>query len=522
MEELIREALVRKARAALRRHQAGVATARKYASKYSKRTGLEPGVPSSEKPSAWALHPHYDPAYCIKHARFLSRVIWRKIQDGSYEPVPAVQYEIEKPGGGIRVIMAFSIPDAAVANVVHRAATRRNINILSSNSYAYRPDKSVFDAIINLRRSVRGNKVYLVQYDFSKYFDTISQSYIDKIINDRRNFILSNAERVVAKAFLKHRFAKFSDYPKGEFETRVAGVPQGSSMSLFLSNAAGHALDLTLERMNGSFVRFADDVVAVTHTFTDALRVAEEFRSHCAAAGLRINREKSPGIRLLGGSSELEERVFAIDNDDIADLKTVEYIDYLGHRIRHDRVELPDKSIRRIKRKISSIIHKHLFLYTRGAGGVMGPNRVGAGFFDWDFVTCLNEIRKYIYGGLGERQIQGFLIENQKPPGIRGLMGFMPLMTNRRQLEQLDGWLLNILLRAQRERVRVSIAHGYPLERLSRAQIVDGSWYNFGDIQQDSAAPSFVRAWRAARKFYLRYGLVGIEPPAYYSMIDYQ
>lgn len=522
MQELILEALVRKARSVLRRHQAGVATDRKYARKFSKRTGLVAGRPRVDPPSAWGLHPHFNPTYCIRHAEYLSRVIWQKIQDGTYEPVPAIQYEIEKPGGGTRVIMAFSIPDAAVANVVHRAATQRNINILSSNSYAYRPDKSVFDAVINLRRSVTGAKVYVVQYDFSKYFDTIDQEYLKKIVGDRRNFVLSIAERNAVKAFLNHRFARVSDYPAAVFQTREAGVPQGSSLSLFLSNAAGHALDLSLERMNGSFVRFADDVVAITQTYSDALRVAEEFRRHCAAAGLKINREKSPGIRLLGGTSELEQRVMAIDDDDIAELKTIEHIDYLGHRIKHDRIELPEKSVRRIKRRISSIIHKHLFLYSRGPDGAMAADRIGAGFYDWDFVTCLNELRKYIYGGLGETQIRRFLDHNQKPSGIRGLMGFMPLMTNRRQLADLDGWLLNILVRAQRERCRVAGAHGYALVPLTREQILTGSWYVFPAVAQDAQAPSFVRAWRAARKFYLRYGLVGIEPPAYYSMIEYQ
>lgn len=522
MQELILEALVRKARSVLRRHQAGVATDRKYARKFSKRTGLVAGRPRVDSPSAWDLHPHFDPAYCIRHAEYLSRVIWRKIQDGTYEPVPAVQYEIEKPGGGTRVIMAFSIPDSAVANVVHRAATRRNINILSSNSYAYRPDKSVFDAVINLRRSVTGAKVYVVQYDFSKYFDTIDQEYLKKIVGDRRNFVLSIAERNVVKTFLNHRYARVSDYPAGVFQTRDAGVPQGSSLSLFLSNAAGHALDLSLERMNGSFVRFADDVVAITQTYSDALRAAEEFRRHCLAAGLKINREKSPGIRLLGGTSELEQRVMAIDDDDIAELKTIEHIDYLGHRIKHDRIELPEKSVRRIKRRISSIIHKHLFLYSRGPNGAMADDRIGPGFYDWDFVTCLNELRKYIYGGLGETQIRRFLDHNQKPSGIRGLMGFMPLMTNRRQLADLDGWLLNILVRAQRERCRVAASRGYVLAPLTREQILTGAWYIFPTVAQDTQAPSFVRAWRAARKFYLRYGLVGIEPPAYYSMIEYQ
>jgi len=522
MQELIEEALLRKARSVLRRHQAGVATSRKFASKYAKRTGRVAGRPGVDPPGSWELHPHYDPRYCIKHSKYLSRMIWQKLQAGTYEPVPAIQYEIEKPGGGVRIIMAFAIPDSALANIIHRSVTRRNINILSSNSYAYRPDKSIFDAIINLRRAVVGSKVYVVQYDFSKYFDTIDQQYLSKIVNDRKNFVLSAAERNAVRAFLGHRFARVNDYPLRNFETRTAGVPQGSSLSLFLSNAAAHALDLSLERMNGSFVRFADDVVAVTQSYGDALRIAEQFRNHSAAAGLRINREKSPGIKLLGGSHDLERRSMAIDNDDIAQLESIEFVDYLGHRLRHDRVELPEKSVRRIKKRISSIIHKHLFLYTRGANGAMAADRVGPGYFDWDFVTCLNELRKYIYGGLGETQIRQFLDNNQKPPGLRGLMGFMPLLTNRRQLADFDGWLLNILARAQRERVRVAARHGIELRRLTRAEILDGSWYSMPNVGQDSAAPSFVRAWRASRKYYLKYGLLGIEPPAYYSMIDYQ
>lgn len=522
MLELIEEALLRKARSTLRRHQAGVATNRKYARKYSKRTGKAPGAVRASDPTSWALHPHFDPRYCIKHSKFVAKVIWSKLQAGSYEPIPAIQYEIAKPGGGVRIIMAFSIPDSAVANVIHRGATRRNLNTLSSNSYAYRPDKSVFDAIINLKRSIVGSKLYVVQYDFSKYFDTIDQDYLRDIIDGRDSFILSAAERNAMKAFLGHRYARFEDYASGQFQTRSAGVPQGSSLSLFLSNAAGHALDVALEGMNGSFVRFADDVVAITRSYGDALRIAEQFRRHCAAAGLEINREKSPGIRLLGGSNELEKRIMAIDYDDIAELKTIEYIDYLGHRLRHGSVEIPDKSIRRIKLRIASILHKHLFLYSRGAGGAMGPDRIGPGYFDWDFVTALNEVRKYIYGGLGETQVAQFLDNNRKPPGIRGLMGFMPLLTSAEQLAKLDGWLLNILLRAQKERCKVAAQHGHTLRILTREEILSGSWYDFPAVGQDAGAPSFVRAWRAARKFYLRYGFTGIEPPAYYSMVEFQ
>jgi hypothetical protein len=54
--------------------------------------------------------------------------------------------------------MAFSIPDAALANVVLRRARDRNLKRLSPSSFAYHPDKNVFDAIIALNFMIeKGN-----------------------------------------------------------------------------------------------------------------------------------------------------------------------------------------------------------------------------------------------------------------------------------------------------------------------------------------------------------------------------
>ena len=478
-------------------------------------------MPDFSDPEWWSFHPHFDPRYCIAHAKFLSRVIWKKLKEGSYKPIPAVQFNLKKPDGSFRPIMAFAIPDAALANIAHRKATRRNSNLFSSNSFAYRHEKNVFDAILHLIRSLDRPKSYVIQYDFSKYFDSIDQTYIEKIISDKLMFLLSHAERAAMEAFLSHEYENVKTYRDNVFSKRIRGVPQGSSLSLFLSNIASHQLDLALENQNGTFVRFADDVVAITHSYTDALAVAAQFRIHCERAGLRINYEKSPGIMLFGGTPDREKRDFTVDKDDGSLLKTIEYIDFLGHRVRVDGVSLPDKSIKRIKKKISSIIHKHLFFHRRGKGGSFAANRIGDGYFDWDLVTCVNEIRKYIYGGLREAHITDFLDKDEKPPFIRGLMAFFPLHSLVAELKALDGWLSNVLLRAQAERVKVLSIHGHVIPKLSSLQLIEGSWYNYPQIKNDATMPSFVRAWRAARKYYFRYGLAGISPPSYYSLISY-
>lgn len=513
---------MRKARAVLKSRRIERATAFKNADRYRKRTGLTPGTPSTADPTWWNYHPHFDPAYCIRHARFLSRVIWRKLQKNLYHPVPAIQFDIPKPDGSSRKIMAFAIPDAALANVIHRKATKRNLALFSRLSYAYRPDQNVFDAVLNLSKSLDAPKSYVIQYDFSAYFDSIDHSYIKNVLFERQIFLIPEAERNAIRAFLTHEYAHVSTYQDNVVEERPKGVPQGSSLSLFLSNSAAHELDLALEKLNGTFVRFADDVVAVAHSYTDALAISNAFRNHCRAAGLEINYKKSPGILLFGGTPEREKRSFTVDTDDGDALTTVSHIDYLGHRITARGVEVPVKSVKRIKARISSIIHKHLFLHRRGAGGAIDPKRVGSGFYDWDLVTCINEIRKYIYGGLREEHVFGFLNDNSKPPFMRGLMGFFPLVNNPDQLIALDGWLHSVMRRAQRERIRVlATSFGIVSQKLTNQQIIDGSWYQYPLVKNDASLPSFVRAWRAARKYYRRYGLAGIEPPKYYSLMDY-
>lgn len=152
--ELIEEAIIAKSRSLLRSTRIDRASALKNASRFTKRTGLAFGDPRSSEPHWWKVHPHFDPRYCIRHARYLSKVIWGRLQNDQFVPVPALEFSIPKPDGSVRQIMAFSIPDSALANLIHRTATKRNLNLFSRLSYAYRPDQNIFDAIINLTRSL--------------------------------------------------------------------------------------------------------------------------------------------------------------------------------------------------------------------------------------------------------------------------------------------------------------------------------------------------------------------------------
>jgi RNA-directed DNA polymerase len=517
MEEVLCAAIERQAKKLLERHKRTKFAAQKHERRFRLRTGQSATPANVRNPGIWTTGPHFDPIYCIKHSRYLAETIWQKILDRKYEPVPALLFQIPKDSGGHRDIMVFSIPDAAVANVFNSRLRDRNRNIQSPFCYSYRKDRSLFDAVLHTSSLLTHRKSYIVQYDFSKYFDSIKHEYL-KFVLDKNVFSVAPAERWIIEQFLSHRYAVPKNYKSKIFERRMIGVPQGSSLSLFLSNIAAHELDKELERTNGSFVRFADDIVCVTNSYTDALKIAKAFENHCHYSGISINHEKSPGICLLEGTAPPIKREYFIDDGDIGIVGSIKQFDYIGHKFASSSVGISTRATKRIKQKIARIIYVHLLHNPKR--GLFDLNRVGGKYYDWDLVTCINELRSYVYGGIKEVRLNAFLHDNQRIKRFKGLMSFYPLVTQVDQFAMLDGWLVSALRRALRERARLLTKFGVKLVQLTEKQIISGSWYDFqSGIQLETGAPSFVLAWRAARKAFRQYGLADFETPVYYSAL---
>lgn len=518
MEDVLCAAIERQARKLIERNRKTIFSAKKHERRFGLRTGQRATPKNVRDPGIWSTGPHFNPAYCIKHSRYLAETIWQKILDRKYEPLPALLFQIPKDSGGSREIMVFSIPDAAVANLFNNRLRDRNKNIQSPFCYSYRKDRSLFDAVLHTSSLLTNRKSYVVQYDFSKYFDSIKHEYL-RFVLDKDDFSVSPAERWIIQKFLEHRFANPRDYKDGVFRRRELGVPQGSSLSLFLSNIAAHELDKELERSNGSFVRFADDIVCVTHSYADALKITKAFENHCHYSGIQINHKKSPGICLLEGSAPPVKREYFIDDVDIGKVEAIEEFDYIGHKFTSSAVGISSRGIKRIKQKLARIIYIHLLHNPKR--GLFDTQRVGPHFYDWDLVTCINELRSYIYGGIKETQIKEFLENNSRIRRFKGLMSFYPMVTQVGQLSMLDGWLISALRRALRERARIlKVSFNVKLNKLTEKELISGSWYSFQQgIHLETGAPSFVLAWRAARKAFRQYGLSDFEAPKYYSTL---
>lgn len=502
MLETIERSIEKEAKKRIKKYRAELVRSKYSRTRYRKRTGIPGAVSSRKKPKLWDIDKHFDPKYCIKHSKFLAKGIWNSIQKDKYSPRPAVEFEFDKPNGGKRNIHIFSIPDAAVSNAFAYRLIKRNEKSFSASSFAYRHDKTPLDAIIHIKRLISDEKTFVVSYDFSKYFDNITKEHLTTSVLSKNNDMLTtHAERAVIRGFLKHRFAKPTDYKLGNFEFANKGVPQGTSISLFLANIAAHELDTSLDRINGGFARFADDTIIVTQSYEDAIRTQDIFYNFAGNSGISINEDKSIGIRLL--------------SDKDAEIKSCQSIQFLGYSIGKRKTSLSDRSVSSIKRRISKTIYNHLLYYPRKVGH-FNSSRVGPGFFDWDLVTCINDIRRFIYGTVREKVIRDNLNKKTTFKKFRGVMSYYCLVDDIKQLTELDGWLVDVIHRAYKERCKLlSTSYGISQPSLTSSDILSGSWYAYPAIgkQIETQCPSFVVSWRTARKYWSRKGIAGVEIP---------
>lgn len=499
--DAIKRAIELEARKRLLRRAIRIKETKRASRAYAMRSGKTPVLKAKEPFNKYS-DKRFDPRYCLSHASFLAKGIANSIQARKYRPNPAFQLAIPKPKGGTRLINIFPIPDAAVSNLLAKRLIRRNQKRFSPASYAYRTDHGPLDAILLIRSVARNPRIYLTEIDYSNYFDSINHNHVIKTISDH-DFNVSEHEREIIRSFLRFRYVPLGTGKPKQPKINKQGTPQGTTISLFVANVAAHPLDMELERRNGVFVRYADDSLVMTFSYDDANSLYSNFLSFQAQSGVKINTVKSKPVTLFS----------AIPGE----IETKAEFSFLGYSFRRtpdlDAVSLAIgvNKVKQIKKAISKIIYRHLLLYPRTSG--FNPARIGGAWYDWDLVTCINAIRRYIYAGLNHAEIElaarGIL--GRKRP--RGLMAYFCLVNDHKQLKALDGWLINVICRATTARAKVLGQLGHTYVALAATELLAAKWYQYKPIPQDVRIPSFFLAWRASNTAWERYGPKGIHIP---------
>lgn len=225
-----------------------------------KRSGF-PETKHIHMPEYWSVDSGFNPYYVRSRTSGIAYAIDNALATGLYRPRPAVLYQVAKIDGTLRDVSVFQVADSAVSTLTFRRLRDKNARHLSARAYAYRQDLTLHDAVLHISSDFNlKSRIFVAEFDFRKFFDSISHEHIRRVLKDERFFITDREQRVIY-AFLAAPSMHPSRYDRKSELWRTRGIPQGTSVSLFLANIAAYPLDRKLENLGVGFARYADDTL---------------------------------------------------------------------------------------------------------------------------------------------------------------------------------------------------------------------------------------------------------------------
>lgn len=508
MSSTIEEAIRSEATKLVKRHEAYAFNLANELRRREARSGL-PQQKVLHRPSYWKVDNGFDPYYVRAHAKPIARSIEGALAECRYRPRPAIDYETKNADGSTRIVSVFQVADSAISSLTFKRLMEKNARHLSANAYAYRIDLSIHNAILHIASDLKQrNRLFVAEFDFAKYFDSISHGHIVRMLDDRRFFITARELHVI-RVFLAAPSLKEQNYHIGPHEERTRGIPQGTSISLFLANLAAFPLDRRLERLGVGFARYADDTLIWSDNYADIGHATNLLEDAGREMGVDFNFMKSKGVSLLSPPGMPTE------------ITAQNSLDYLGYSISQKKLSIRKRSITRIKRRISNLIFSNL-LQEPKRGRFPSDRMLGP--IDNDYPVLIYQLRRYLYGGLSEAKLLRFLTRQTPLIRYRGLMSFYPVVDDDDLLRSLDGWMLSSVVRALRLRSQLFSAyfpgqmpapHGFSRPQLLQLRHNPGT-----GLLEDLRFPSFWRIGHLIRRAAATYGasvVANRKSSAYYS-----
>lgn len=259
--------------------------------------------------------------------------LMRRLRDGSYAPLALRLFDIPKPDGGHRRLAVPAVADRIAQTAVARTLGPLIEPELDDASYAYRPGRSVRQAVQAIARCRQQGLSWVAEGDIERYFDRVPHA-----------LLLEKLEHLLAGCrggdLLLDLIGLWLEAAGHDLDTPGLGIPQGSPLSPLLSNLYLDTVDEAFARAGRGLrlIRYGDDFVILSRREKSAEAALGRMRALLAAHGLALNPEKTRivdferGFRFLGHLFLRSMVLKSTEPDDAAEDETTQLLRWIAGR----------------------------------------------------------------------------------------------------------------------------------------------------------------------------------------------
>ena len=218
-----------------------------------------------------------------------------ELEEGRYRPVPARRVYIPKPGvrDEKRPLSIPSVRDRIVQAAVKIVLEPVFEADFLPCSFGFRPGRSAHDALqVLIDECARGRR-WVVETDIASCFSAIPHGKLMEAVEER---ICDQPVLKLLRAML--RAGVMED---GQVRREAAGTPQGGVFSPVMCNLYLHRLDRAWDERDGVLARYADDLVVMCWSRSQAEAALERLTVLLAGLGLEPKAAKTRIVHLEEG-----------------------------------------------------------------------------------------------------------------------------------------------------------------------------------------------------------------------------
>src|SRR6201981_514639 len=222
-----------------------------------------------------------------------------ELKEGRYRPLPARRVYIPKPGTTEQ--RPLSIPP--VRDRIVQAAVKIVLEpVFEADflpcSFGFRPKRSQHDALqVLIDECARGRR-WVVETDIASCFSAIPHGKLMHAVEER---VCDQPVLKLLRAML--RAGVMED---GQVRREAAGTPQGGVVSPVMCNVYLHRLDREWDDRDGVLCRYADDLIVMCWSSSQAEAALERLTVLLAALGLEPKAAKTRIVHLEEGGEGLD------------------------------------------------------------------------------------------------------------------------------------------------------------------------------------------------------------------------